>query len=162
MRRKIILLLVGAVVLPAAVLVSTYSSQASPGSTSVDLGITGSTVAGYTQGDPNTELPVVFTMTNHSSSTSVSVDFYFTVVNATADGSDYTCPLISNHHLINPDTPACEPGFLGHGKGTSAAILVTPTIDTGSVTVKACADDESGYPDPVSSNNCKTISIMMG
>lgn len=88
----------------------------------------------------------------------VSVDFFFTLANATADAADYVCPT-ADHALINPDTLACEPGFLAGGKSTSAAILVTPTITSGTVTVTACANDEDGLPDPNPSN--KTVSIRI-
>ena len=143
-----------------SVLVSTYASQASTSAAPrVDLGITGSTVAGYTAAQAGQELPVAFTMTNHSATTSTQISFNFTITNSSADGSDYICPLISNHFNINPDTPSCETGSLAHGKSTSAAILVTPTIGTGTITVKACAQSLDGYIDPVSSNNCKTVKI---
>ena len=163
MRKRFILSIVSAVVLVGALLVSTYSSQASTSAgPSVDLGITGSTVAGYTAAQSGQELPVSFTMTNHSTTTSTQVSFNFTVTNATAaDIGDYVCTLISNHFDIYPDTPSCEPGSLPHGKSTSAAIMVSPTIGTGTVTVKACTQSLDGYPDPVSSNNCKTIKITI-
>jgi len=38
---------------------------------------------------------------------------------------------------------------------------VTPTIPSGTVTVKACANDENNNPDPNRHNNCKTISIRI-
>jgi hypothetical protein len=159
MRKKLILLFVSAIALAGALFFPT-TSQAT--TTSVDLGITGKTVAGFTKAQLGQELPVTFTMKNHSTTASASVDFYFTLTNATADPSDYTCPLISNHYNIFPDTPACEPGVLGYGKSTSAAIMVSPTISSGTVTVKACARNENNYTDPVSSNNCKTVSIPIG
>jgi hypothetical protein len=159
MRKKLILLFVTAIGLAGTLLLTT-SSQAT--TTSVDLGITGSTVAGFTKAQPGQELPVTFTIKNHSTTAAASISFYFTVTHATATSpSDYICPLISNHYNINPDTPACEPGTLGYGKSTSAAILVTPTITTGTVTVKACAQNLS-TTDPVASNNCKTVSIAIG
>jgi hypothetical protein len=159
MRNKIVVFLVAASALACSLFLTT-ASQAT--TSSVDLAITGNTVAGYTKAQYGQELPVVFTIKNRSTTTATEVSFYFTLSHATAGGSDYTCPLISNHYNINPDTPACEPGVLGYGKSTSAAILVTPTIYSGTVTVKACAQDLTGYADPVSSNNCKTVSIAIG
>jgi hypothetical protein len=161
MRNKIVLIVLGTLALLSTLFLTT-ASQAT--TTSVDLGMTGGTVAGFTKAQPGQELPVVFTMKNHSTTRSASVAFYFTLSHATAadPDSDYTCPLISNHYNIFPDTPACEPGTLGYGKSTSAAIMVTPTISSGTVTVKACAQDLSNYSDPVSSNNCKTVSIAIG
>jgi hypothetical protein len=156
MRIKIILSCLGAVALAGGLLIASSASDAS--TASVDLSITGGTVAGYTIGQADQELPVSFTMTNHGS-IATPVDFAFTLTNATASGEDYVCPTIGNHVLINPDTPNCEPGTLGAHRRTSAAILVTPTIISGTVTVKACADDEADHHDPVPSNNCKTIKI---
>ncbi|MDQ1739940.1 MAG: hypothetical protein QOE53_1592 [Pseudonocardiales bacterium] len=151
--------LVAAIAL-ACTLFLTTASQAT--TSSVDLAITGNTVAGYTKAQHGQELPVIFTIKNRSTTTAASVAFYFTLTHATAAAADYTCPLISNHFNIFPDTPSCEPGTLGYGKSTSAAILVTPTIYSGTVTVKACAQDLDNYSDPVSSNNCKTVSIAIG
>jgi hypothetical protein len=158
MHKSFILPLIGALTVAAGL--GLVSSSSSAATASVDLSITGGTVTGFTTASSWQELPVSFTMRNHSATTAVSVDFFFTLTNATADGTDYVCPL-ANHVLINPDTPACEPGFLAAGKTTSAAILVTPTITSGTVTVQACANDESGNPDPVSSNNCKTVHIKI-
>jgi len=153
---KLIVLAAGLIGLASTVVI-TSSSGAS--TTSVDLGITGATVAGYTSAQYGQELPVSFTIKNHSTTRSVDVQFYFTISHATASASDYTCTGIVGHFNINPDTPACEPGVLGAGKSTSAAIMVTPTISSGTVTVKACAYNLDGIADPVSSNNCKTVSI---
>jgi hypothetical protein len=124
--------------------------------------LTGNTVAAFSKAQGGQELPVTFTMMNHSTTTSADVSCYFTLTHATANSTDYTCPLVSSHYNIDPDTPACEPGVLGYGKGTSAAIMVTPTIASGTVTVKACAKLLDGHTDPVSSNNCKTVSIPIG
>jgi hypothetical protein len=156
MRIKIILLCTGALAVAGSLLIGSAVSQAS--TTSVDLSITGGTVAGFTAAQADMELPVSFTMTNHGS-IATPVDFFFTLTNATASGEDYVCPTIGSHFLINPDTPACEPGTLGAHRRTSAAILVTPTITSGTVTVRACANDEADHHDPVPGNNCKTVSI---
>jgi hypothetical protein len=158
MYKKFVLALIGVLTVVAGL--GLVSSSSAAATANVDLSITGGTVAGFTVAPADQELPVSFTMRNHSRTTAVSVDFFFTLTNATADGSDYVCPT-ANHALINPDTPACEPGFLAAGGTTGAAILVTPTISSGTVTVKACADDESNNPDPVPSNNCKTVRIQI-
>jgi hypothetical protein len=158
MRTKLAVVAAVLVTLATTLFLDTASAS-NAASTSVDLGMTGSRVAGYTSAQAGQELPVVFTLKNHSTTTSADVAFYFTLTHATADSSDYTCPMVSTKGNINPDTPACEPGVLGYGKSTSAAIMVTPTIISGTVTVKACALNLGGATDPVSSNNCKTISI---
>jgi hypothetical protein len=153
MHKNFILPLIG--VLTVAAGLGLVSSSTAAATAKVDLSITGGTVTGFTTAGSDQELPVVFTMRNRSH-TAVSVDFFFTLTNAAADGTDYVCPT-SDHVLINPDTPACEPGFLAGGKSISAAILVTPTITSGTVTVQACANDENGLPDPDPGNNCKTV-----
>jgi hypothetical protein len=103
------------------------------------------------------ELAFSFTLKNKSTTTAAEVGFNFTITNGTADINDYICPQIGTHAAINPDTPDCEPGTLGPGKSTQAAILATQTGRP--MVVKACAFDISSYPDPVSSNNCKTLTV---
>jgi hypothetical protein len=156
MHKKFVLFCAGTVALASSLVVASSTSDAS--TANVDLSITGGTVTGFTSSASDQVLPVSFTMRNHSA-TSVPVDFFFTLTNATADATDYVCP--AGHALISPDTPACEPGFLAGGRTTSAAILVTPTISSGTVTVKACADNENNNPDPNRSNNCKTVHIRI-
>jgi hypothetical protein len=159
MRIRIILLCASAVALAGSLLIASSASDAA--TARVDLSLTGGTVTGFTRSGPEQELPVVFTMRNHSRTTTVGVDFFFTLTNATADGTDYVCPQ-SDHVLTTADGPSCEPGYLAAGRTTRAAVMVTPTISSGTVTVKACANDESGYPDPVPSNDCKTVHIRIG
>ena len=156
MHKSFILPLIGALTVAAGLGLVSSSSVAA--TNNVDLSITGGPVAGFTAAQPWMELPVSFTMTNHGS-IATPVDFQFTITNATASGEDYVCPLVGDGFLINADTPFCEPGVLGSHKKTSAAILVTPTITSGTVTVQACANDEANHHDPVPSNNCKTVSI---
>ena len=158
MHKKFVLFCAGMMALVGSLLLVSSSSDAS--TARVDLSITGGTVTGFTSSASDQVLPVAFYMRNHSRTTSVSVDFTFTLTNATADGRDYVCNTL-NHALINPDTPACEPGFLPPGRTIGAAIVVTPTISSGTVSVRACANDESNNPDPVPSNNCKTVNIRI-
>lgn len=144
----------------AVVVALTLSTNSTAATTGVDLGITGSTVAGVVLGQVGQKLAFSFTVKNHSTTTSASLGITFTVARGTANGTDFICPMISNHFDINPDEPTCEPGTLRHGRSTRAAIVVTPT-STGTLTVKACAENQ-GDTDPVSSNNCKTISVPIG
>lgn len=134
------------------------TSVSNAATTSVDLAMSGSVVAGVTNTfDTGRELAFAFTLKNKSTTTTEPSDFVFSITGGTAaDYSDYICPLIGSRTPINPDTPACEPGDLGPGKSTQAAILVTQTAHP--LVVKACAFGES-YPDPVSSNNCKSLTV---
>jgi hypothetical protein len=129
--------------------------------TSIDLSMTGNVVAGVTSAETFHELPFLFTMKNNSTTTTEqAVVFTFTVTNGTVSTEDYVCPLIGNHFAINPDTPSCEPGALGATKNAQAAILVRP-VKSGTLSVKACASTNTSVVDPVSSNNCKTLSVKI-
>lgn len=155
MRTKMVLFCVGVLAIAGSLTIVSSASDAA--TTKVDLGTTGSTVAGYTAAQLGQELPVMFTMTNHSRTTTTDVAFVFTVSNASVD--DYVCPTISTRLNIETDGQYCEPGSLRAGKSTSAAIIVTPAIALGTITVQACATSLDGHPDPVQTNDCKTISI---
>jgi hypothetical protein len=145
-----------------AVLGSPSVANASPGP---DLAMSGSVVAGVktVQAGLGTHIAFSFTMKNKSSSLTASdVAFTFTFTNTTDPGGDfYECPLTSNHTAISPDTPNCEPGALGPGKSTSAAVIVVPESGTSSMTVRACASNLSGATDPVPSNNCKSLTVSV-
>jgi hypothetical protein len=156
MRRRIVFATGLGLALAGSALAGTTVGHAS--TPSVDLAISGSVVAGVTNTfDTGREFAFAFTIKNKSATLTEPSDFVFSMVGGTAaDYSDYICPLVGSHTAINPDTPACEPGDLGPGKSTQAAILVTQTAHPLKVT--ACASGES-YPDPVSSNNCKTLTI---
>jgi hypothetical protein len=140
----------------AAVLTAAVSSQAA--TTGVDLGITGTVVTGVTRVDIGQELPFSFTIKNHSSTRTANVAFVFTNV-ASAGGDDYLCAT-TTHSTVSPDTPDCEPGDLGPGQLVNAAIMLRATR-SGLLTVTACASNLNGTPDPVSSNNCKTLHVTV-
>jgi hypothetical protein len=166
MREYVRLLTVGttmSVAVGAGVLAMTSTSQAS--TIGVDLSMSGSVVAGVASASTYKQVPFTFMIKNKSTTTAADISFNFSpIVNGTASdySADYVCPLTTNHYDINPDSSSCEPGTLGPGKSSSAAIIVTPSGSSGqTVTVKACAQNLSGAPDPVSSNNCKTLSIKI-
>jgi len=149
----------GAVVLAAVgTLLGSNATQAA--TTRVDLSTTGSIFAGLTGAQTGQEIVFSFTVKNHSTNKSADLEVTFTTTNGTADGADYICPLIRNHFNINPDTPSCEPGALPANKSETVGILVTPET-AGTMTVRACASNESNAPDPVPSNNCKTLSLAI-
>jgi len=133
----------------------------SAASTGVDLATTGSVMAGVTSAQAGgQELAFSFSTKNNSTTTSVSLAVTFTVTNGTLNATDYICPLISNHFNINADTPSCEPGVIGPGKTASTGLLVA-TKNSGTLTVKACSSNLDGLVDPVSSNNCRTLSVKI-
>jgi hypothetical protein len=159
--RKIMVLMFASAVVAVMSLVA--ASESGAATTTIDLSITGGSVAGFTHSGGFPKLPIAFAIKNNSSTTNADdIDFYFTWTNtATPQYNDYICPLTSNHTLINPSTPACEPGGLAAGKTTGAALMVTPKPGVTKVTVKACAFLLDSHTDPVSSNNCKTVTIFV-
>jgi len=154
--RKLMILLALAVISLVTLVVNSSGSEAS--STKVDLSITGFVVAGVTLADSTQHVPFSFTVTNRSAGDApLTITFTLTGGSA-ADAGDYVCPLVGTGADISPDTPSCEPGILAGHHSTSAAIIVTPTA-TGTMTVQACASNETGASDPVPDNNCKSLSI---
>ena len=144
----------------AAVGILLGSTATQAATTGVDLSTTGSIFAGLTGAQTGQEIVFTFTVKNHSSRKSAALEVTFSTTNGTADGSDYICPLIRNHFNINPDLPGCEPGLLPANHTETVGILVTPET-AGTMTVRACASNESNSPDPVPSNNCKTLSLTI-
>jgi hypothetical protein len=135
-------------------LVATTSSEARPAG--VDLAMTGSVVAGVTGAQSGQELAFAFTLRNRGT-VPIDTSFTFTVENGTV--SDYICPLVSSGFNIDPDSPACETGWLDAHKTTQAAILVQTPSAAGVMTVRACASDLNGSTDPVPDNDCATLRV---
>jgi hypothetical protein len=166
MRKRLLIgagtVLAAAATSTAAVLASASTANATG---SLDLSMTGSVVAGVKTVEVarGTHVAFSFTMKNNSTSlTSNDVSFNFTFTHTSDPGMEfYECPLVSTHVAINPDTPSCEPGGLGPGKSTQAAVIVVPISGYSSMTVKACASNLDGTPDPVSSNNCKSLTVAV-
>ncbi len=144
----------------AAVITVSSSSQASA-TTGPDLSMTGSVVSGVksVEGGTGQQLAMSFVVKNNSSSQSADISFNFTFGHANVQG--YICPLVSNHFDINPDGSSCEPGTLGAGKSSGASVIVVAPSGVSSTSVKACAQNLSGAIDPVSSNNCKTLTVAV-
>lgn len=167
MRKNAISSVVGVITVACslfAVSIATGATATGAATTSVDLSITGGTVTGFTHSGGFPLLPVSFTIRNNSTTTNagdIAVSFKWRNT-TTPSSEDYLCPLTSNHTLISPDTPACEPGGLAAGKTTGAALIVTPKAGVASVSVTACAMLIDGHTDPISSNNCKTVTISNG
>ncbi len=167
MRKNAIMSVAGVIALACslfAVSLAAGATTTGAATTSVDLSITGGTVSGFTHSGGFPLLPVSFTIRNNSTTTNAGdIEISFKWTNTTTPSyEDYLCPQTSSHTLINPDTPACEPGGLGAGKTTGAALIVTPKPGVTSVSVTACAMLIDGHTDPVSRNNCKTVSISIG
>jgi hypothetical protein len=153
--RKIIL---GAVSLAAAVAFvgATVSDAATTGP---DLSITGS-VAGVKSTPLGKQLPFIFTVTNKSATRTAELNVTFTVTNGAVASNGYVCPLISNGRDIDPDTPSCETGYLGSGKTAMTGVIVPASRSGRTLSVKACVMDINST-DPVPSNNCKTLSVVV-
>jgi Domain of unknown function DUF11 len=128
--------------------------------TTSDLAISASRLAGATSTQQGLDAVFTATLTNKGPDASNVGDVRFTV----SGGSvvNYVCVLPSNHFMIFPDSPNCETGALKPGQSAHDAIIVSPTAAPGGkVTVRACAVDMAPGTDPVASNNCQTVSMTV-
>jgi hypothetical protein len=68
-----------------------------------------------------------------------------------------------NRVSFDPDSPSCEFGPLASGQKTRMTLIVQPGTDVSGVTVsvRVCASNEGGIPDPVSANNCETRRVEL-
>jgi len=69
--------------------------------------------------------------------------------------------VLPNGFGINPDTPSCETGPLKPQQSVHDTYIVQPSGTSTSVSVRTCASNEGSVPDPVTSNNCKTLSVAI-
>jgi hypothetical protein len=166
MQRRL-LLVTGTVLAASAISLALIGAQAPPpanATTGPDLAITGSVVSGVrtVEAGLGTHVAMAFKIKNKSASQSAEISFNFKFINTPDPGMEfYECPLVSTHFAINPDTPSCEPGVLGPGKSSGASVIVVPQAGTSSMSVRACAQNLTGPTDPVSSNNCKTLTVAV-
>ena len=109
------------------------------------LSISGYAVAGVTANTFGGDLVYDFTVKNHGR-TGVDIAFSYTFTNATA--VEYLCPQVQTGAEVSPDTPDCEPGILGAGGSTQAAIIIAPVDTSAPSGVSVCADDQSAAVGP--------------
>jgi hypothetical protein len=138
------------------------ASPRSSASPSADLSVSGSVAGGERSVESFHPVVFVFNLTNKGpSAITSSADLTYTsVVNGTV--TDQLC-IMPNGNSLNADSPACEPGQLAVGQTSHMTLIVQPNASASgsSVRVRVCSSNESSTPDPVSSNNCKTLSVAI-
>ena len=75
---------------------------------------------------------------------------------------DQLC-VMANGNGFDPDSPTCEPGALAAGRSTHMTLIVKPTAGAPNRTlsVQVCGSTEGSETDPVTSNNCTTLSVTV-
>ncbi len=139
-------------------LVSSGVSQAK--SQGADLAVTGLVAGGETSTENFHLIVFVFTLTNKGPlTTDGSADLTLTDVQG-GTIVDVMC-VLPNGFGINPDFPSCETGPLGAKQSVQDTYVVQPSGPGTPVSVRACAGNEGSVPDPVSSNDCKTLAVAI-
>jgi hypothetical protein len=159
MRRFLAKVAVLAVLVLGVALVSSGVSHANP--QGADLAVTGSVAGGETSTTSSHLVVFVFTLTNKGpAATDGSADLTVTDVQG---GSlvDVMC-VLPNGFGINPDSPSCETGALQTKQSVQDTFVLQPSGTSTSVSVRVCASNEGSVADPVASNNCKTLSVVVG
>jgi hypothetical protein len=139
-------------------LVSSGVSQAN--TQGADLAVTGSVAGGETSTESFHLIVFVFTLTNKGPlATDGSADLTVTDVQG---GSlvDVMC-VLPNGFGINPDSPSCETGPLHAKQSVQDTYVLQPSGTSTSVSLRACASNEGSVGDPVASNNCKTLDVVI-
>lgn len=156
--RKLTLIVVTAVLaVVGGLLVSSGVSQAAQGA---DLAVTGSVAGGETSTESSHLIVFVFTLTNKGpAATDGSADLTLTDVQG-GTLVDTMC-VLPNGFGINPDSPSCETGPLQARQSVHDTYVVQPSGTSTSVSLRTCASNEGSIPDPVASNNCKTLSVAI-
>jgi hypothetical protein len=156
--RKVTLIVVTAVLAVGGLLVSSGVSQAKP--QNADLAVTGFVAGGETSTEHFHLVVFVFTLTNKGpSATDGSADLVRTDLQG-GSLADTMC-VRPNGFGINPDDPFCETGPLRSQQSVQDVYVVQPSDTSTSVSVRACASNEGSVPDPVASNNCKTLEVAI-
>ena len=157
--RKLTLIVVTAVLaVTGGLLVSSGVSQAK--AQGADLAVTGLVAGGETSTESSHLIVFVFTLTNKGpAATDGSADL--TLTDAQGGTLVDTMCVLPNGFGINPDSPSCETGPLQPQKSVHDTYVVQPSGPSTTVSVRTCASNEGSIPDPVASNNCKTLSVII-
>lgn len=156
--RKLSLIIATAVLAMGGALVSSGVSQAD--TQGADLATTGIVAGGETSTESSHLIVFVLTLTNKGPMGSgASADLVLTDVQG-GTVVDTMC-VLPNGFGINPDTPSCEFGPLRSKQSVQATYVVQPSGPSTTVSVRVCASNEGSVPDPVASNNCKTLTVAI-
>lgn len=156
--RKLTLIVVTAVLaVVGGLLGSSGVSQAAQGA---DLAVTGLVAGGETSTESSHLIVFVFTLKNKGpAATDGSADLTLTDVQG-GTLVDTMC-VLPNGFGINPDSPSCETGPLRSQQSVQDTYVVQPSGTSTSVSLRTCASNEGSVPDPVASNNCKTLNVAI-
>jgi hypothetical protein len=125
-----------------------------------DLTVTGEVAGGEQTVESFHPVVFVFTLKNKGPNTvDSSADMSYTEIqNGTV--TDQLC-IFPDRRSFNADTPSCEYGPLGVGQVARMTLIVQPLsgVTDVSLTVRVCSSNESGIPDPVSTNDCTTLGV---
>jgi hypothetical protein len=161
--RKIIIA-IGALGLAVGSVLSLQSVGASAAAPTTDLAVTGAVAGGLRiTGETSHLVAFSFDLTNKGpNAVTSSADMTYSKVH-NGFVVDQLC-VMSNGVGFNADSPTCEPGALAAGKSTHMTLIMKPTAGAlnRTLSVRVCASTEDSEVDPVSSNNCKTLSVTLG
>jgi hypothetical protein len=128
-----------------------------------DLAVTGSVAGGLrVLGEPSHLVAFTFDLKNKGpDAVTSSADMTYRKVH-NGFVVDQLCVMV-NGVGFNADSPSCEPGTLAAGESTHMTLILKPTAGAlnRTLSVQVCASTEASEVDPVSSNNCKTLSVTL-
>jgi hypothetical protein len=136
---------------------TTPTSALAPSS---DLEATGFVAGGERTVESSHPVVFVFTLKNKGpDAIDSSADLsYAEVQNGTV--TDQLC-IFPDRRSFNADSPFCEFGQLKVGQVARMTLIVQPFNNVTGVrlSVRVCSSNESGIPDPVSANDCRTLGV---
>jgi hypothetical protein len=161
MRKIVIVAAALGLAVGSAVIVQAGGASAAAPST--DLAVTGSVAGGLRiLGEPSHLVAFTFDLKNKGpDGVTSSADMTYNKVH-NGYVVDQLC-VFPNGVGFNADSPSCEPGALAAGESAHMTLLLKPTAGAPNrkLTVQVCASTEDSEVDPISSNNCKTLSVTL-
>jgi hypothetical protein len=150
--------ILGSVGVAGLVLATVTGASAAPSGAAAagpTFALHGTAVGGIKVIQTSQTLTFLFRETNEGPGSAPEDLVLTTLTNATV--AAMTC-VLPNGFAINPDTPACEPGFLSPGQSASSVITTNVTGGSGGVaSARLCLFNENtGVTGP-----CKTVSVKI-
>jgi hypothetical protein len=155
MRKALVILATIILVAAAGTSISEAKSQGA------DLAVSGVVAGGETSTESSHLIVFVFTLTNKGPEGTADSSADLTVTDVTGGNIIDTMCVLPNGFGINPDTPSCETGPLRVHQSVQDTYVLQPSGSGVTVSVRACSSNEAGIPDPVASNNCKTLAVKI-
>ena len=148
--------------LGAAMVILGPIGQASSSSDATDLAVSGFVAGGEQNVETSHPVVLVFTLTDNGprAITSSADQSYTSVQNGSI--TDQLC-VFPNGNAFNPDSPSCEYGGLKAHQSVRMTLIVQPdpTASGQPLSVRVCASNESGVPDPQTRNDCLSLSVSL-